>query len=56
LSRKKHEVSGRALEGALSFDQGPLLRTFASRLMVPASLQNRTSICCLRLLRAVAED
>jgi hypothetical protein len=24
--------------------------------MVPASLQNRTSICCLRLVRALAED
>ena len=28
-------------------DQDASLRTCASRLMVPASLQNRTSICCL---------
>jgi len=31
-------------------------RTCASRLVVPASTQDRTSICCLRLRRAVAED
>src|ERR1700746_1421232 len=28
----------------------PSLRTSASRLVVPASLQDRTSICCLRVL------
>ena len=56
LSRKKHEFSGRAMESALSFDQGLPLRTCASRLVVPASPQDRTSICCLRLRRAIAED
>ena len=30
-------------------DQDPSLRMSASRLVVPASLQDRTSICCLRL-------
>jgi hypothetical protein len=39
----------RAPESARCLGQDSLLRTFASRLVVPASLQDRTSICCLGL-------
>jgi hypothetical protein len=35
-------------ESAHCVDQDPSLRMSASRLVVPASLQDRTSICCLR--------
>jgi hypothetical protein len=35
-------------ESAHCMDQDPSLRMSASRLVVPASLQDRTSICCLR--------
>ena len=37
-------------------DRDLLLRTYASRRMVPALLQNQTSICGLKLRRAVTED
>jgi len=39
-----------------SADQDRLLRNGASRLMAPAFQQDRTSICCLGLERAFADD
>ena len=56
LSRENDGALGRAVESARCIDQDRSLRTSASRLMVPACQQDRTSICCLRLRRAFAED
>jgi hypothetical protein len=55
LSRKKHERAGRSGERIPS-DPAIRLRVCASRLVVPAPRQDLTSICCLKLRRAVAED
>jgi hypothetical protein len=46
----------RACESAHCIDRDLWLRMYASRPMVPASLQNQTSICGLKLSRAVTED
>jgi hypothetical protein len=48
-SREKRKGPWRAPESARCLDQDFSLRTIASRLVVPASLQDRTSICCLGL-------
>ena len=49
-------MSGRARESAHSADQDRLVRMSASRLVAPAFQQDRTSICCLGLEKAFADD
>jgi hypothetical protein len=46
--KRKHTRPPARSESAHWVDQDPSLRMSASRLVVPASLQDRTSICCLR--------
>ena len=54
--KRKHEALGRARESAHCTDQDRSLRTSASRRWPLLVQQDRTSICCLRLLRAFADD
>jgi len=54
--KRKREVLRRAPESAHCTNLNLALRTYASRLMIPASLQNQTSICGLKLPGAVTED
>lgn len=46
---KSTRLPGTLRRACIWVDQDWWLRTFASRLVVPASLQDRTSICCLWL-------
>jgi hypothetical protein len=56
LSTEKHESSVRALESALLVRSGAVAAHVCLSAVGSCTRQNRTSICCLRLRRAVAED
>jgi len=53
---KSARYLGALWRARISIDQDPPLRISASRLVVPALVQNRTSICSLRLRRVRTED
>jgi hypothetical protein len=56
LSTEKHEFPVRALESALLVRSGAAAAHVCLSADGSCTLQNRTSICCLRLRRAIAED
>jgi hypothetical protein len=56
LSTEKHEFPVRALESALLVRSGAAAAHVCLSADGSCTLQNRTSICCLRLQGAVAED
>jgi len=56
LVKKKHEFSGRAQESALFVRSGSTAAHMCLSAGGSCTSQNRTSICSLRLRRAVTED